>query len=244
MPGFTQHRVSLYPNELARNEHRRGRGASGEPRPIPAVAGLRPLVHALAPANDKLSDECRKLLDALEKRCPGIVRPEPVPPGQPGPEITLDTKQVVALFAAAARSSAGADRILWDDGENRLLVHASDVRTEIDDGVIVVRIPVQCDQVKKAEVQVAFAVGSAKQPAGMIAATEARPRGPAEVVDIWRESLIAFAWQTVLRATTVLSAESGTDQDGAGLIPLALTASRNELSVRTLARHEFDRVKR
>lgn len=201
-------------------------------------------MHALAPANDKLSDECRKLLDALEQRCPGLVRPEPIPAGEPGPEINLDSKQTTALFAAAARATVGADRVLWDDGENRLLVLVADVRADIDDGVIVVRIPVQCDQVKKAEVQVAFAVGSEKQPAGMLAATETRPRGPADVVDIWREPLIAFAWQVVLRMTTVLSAESGTDRDGAGLIPLSLTASRKALSIRTLARHEFDRVQR
>jgi len=201
-------------------------------------------VHALAPGNDKLSDDCRKLLKALEKRCPGIVRPEPIPPGKPGPEITLDAKQTAALFAAAARSTAGADSVLWDDGENRLLVHASKVSTQIDDGLIVVRIPVQCDQVRKAEVQVAFAVGSEKMPAGMLAAVESRPRGPAEVIDVWRESLIAFAWQTVLRMSTALSAETGTDKDGAGLVPMSLTASRKALSIRTLARHEFDRVQR
>lgn len=180
----------------------------------------------------------------LKKRCPGVLRPEPVPPGQPGPEITLDPKQTLALFASAARSAAGADVVLWDDGENRLLVHAAAVRAALDDGVIVVRIPVQCDQVKKAEVQVAFAVGSEKRPAGLIAATEPRPRGPAEVVDVWHESLVAFAWQTVLRLSTTLSAESGMDADGAGLVPLSLTASRKSLAIRTLARHEFDRIKR
>lgn len=244
LPGFTQHRDSFHLSDLARTPKRGGRGASETVRPVPPDTGLRPLARALAPATDHLSDECRKLLAVLKKRCPGVLRPEPVLPGQPGPEITLDPKQTIALFAAAARSAAGADVVLWDDGENRLLVHAAAVRAALDDGVIVVRIPVQCDQVKKAEVLVAFAVGTDKRPAGLIAATETRPRGPAEVVDVWHESLVAFAWQTVLRLSTTLSAESGTDADGAGLVPLSLTASRKSLAIRTLARHEFDRIKR
>jgi hypothetical protein len=230
---------------LARDRTGREVRASEKVRPSPeASAGLRSLARAIAPPRDPASDECRKLLDALRKRCPELLHPDPLKPGEPGPEIPLDPRQTESLLRAAARASAGDSVVLWDDGENRLLVHAAETSVLMEDGIIAVRIPVECDQTRKALVQVAFAVGSAKRPAGLLATTESRPRGPAAVVDIWGEALIAFAWQAMMRVCSVLSAASGTDLDGAGLVPLSLTASRNGLSLRTLARHEFDRVVR
>jgi hypothetical protein len=201
-------------------------------------------VRALAPPRDPASDDCKKLLDALRQRCPGLLPADPLKPGQPGPEIPLETKAVDALLRAAAGTVAGASSVLWDDGENQLLVHAAETRALLDEGIVLVRIPVECDQTKKVMVQVAFAVGDAKRPAGLLATTESRPRGPAAVIDVWGDALIAFAWQSVLRMVTVLSAESGQDLDGAGLLPLAVSASRTGASLRTLARHEFDRIPR
>ena len=51
-----------------------------------------------------------------------------------------------------------------------------------------------------------------------------------------------LAWQALLGVAAALAAESGRDLDGAGLIPIGVTATENGLQVLTMARHAFDRV--
>jgi hypothetical protein len=60
---------------------------------------------------------------------------------------------------------------------------------------------------------------------------------------LWGEALTALAWQALLGVSSALAAESGRDVDGAGLIPVALTATKDGLQILTMARHAFDRVR-
>jgi hypothetical protein len=92
-------------------------------------------------------------------------------------------------------------------------------------------------------IEVPFAVGSKDLPAGLVFATEERPRGPEVIVDAWSEALIAFAWRLMLTVAIRIAAQSGVDEDGAGLVPIALTAARESLSLTPMARHTFDRVR-
>ena len=89
--------------------------------------------------------------------------------------------------------------------------------------------------------RVRFAVGSDALPAGLLASTDQRPFGPPEIVDVWGEALIAFAWQMVLTTMTKLADAAGRDVDGAGLIPASLRATDAGIAVLTMARHSFDR---
>jgi hypothetical protein len=155
--------------------------------------------------------------------------------------VPVDAAAVQRLVATAARRD-GADTVLWTSGDSEILVEVGGVKTELNDGLLLVTIPVRCEQAPSAHVQVAFAVGSDERPAGMVAATEERPRGPAVVIDIWGDALVAFAWQLVLAVTTALARESGKDIDGAGLVPAGVTVSADGLRILTMARHEFDRV--
>ena len=84
---------------------------------------------------------------------------------------------------------------------------------------------VSCDQAAEAMIEVPFAVGSKDLPAGLVFATEERPRGPEGIVDAWSEALIAFAWRLMLTVAIRIAAQSGVDEDGAGLVPIALTAA-------------------
>ena len=209
-----------------RNLARRAIGA----RHLGSGAGLR-----------DTTDVCRKLLAELKKRCPDVVPPNPLKPGAVGPDIPVDVRTAGDLVRAAVRPDRG-DSVLWQDGDNALVVHTAKIDLEIRDGQVIVAIPVQCDQVRRAVVKVSFAVGSAERPAGMVAATHVRPAGPLLIVEIWGEALTALAWQALLGSAAVLASESGRDLDGAGLIPVALTATPNGLQVLTMARHAFDRV--
>lgn len=196
----------------------------------------------LRAAADPPSEQCKRLLAELRKNCPGLIPPDPLGPGQVGPEIPIDPKNAVALFHAALKPARG-ELILLRDGDNELLVEVGKIDLRFADGLIVVAIPVRCDQVRRAIVEVPFAVGSSKRRAGLIAATESAPRGPLLVTEIWGEALTALAWQALLGVSTALAAESGRDLDGAGLIPVGVTATENGLQVLTMARHAFDRVK-
>lgn len=188
------------------------------------------------------SEQCKRLLAELRKNCPGLIPPDPLGAGQVGPEIPIDPKSAVALVQAALKPARG-ETILLREGDNELLVDVANIDLRFGDGIVIVEIPVRCDQVRRVIVQVPFAIGSSKRRAGLIAATESAPRGPLVVIEIWGEALTALAWQALLGLAAALAAESGRDADGAGLIPVALTATEAGLQILTMARHPFDRIR-
>jgi hypothetical protein len=173
-------------------------------------------------------------------RCPDLLPPDPLKPGTVGPEIPLTKNDLQRLvLEAAKRGKAG--EVVWTQGESELVVTVGKVAVALDRGLVTLSIPVSCDQTGGALIVVPFAVGDDAHPAGMLVATEERPRGPATIVDAWGDALVAFAWNVLLTAWTALADATGTDEDGAGLIPAALTASPDGLRVLTMSRHAFDR---
>ena len=205
-------------------------------RPLRGLA--RQLVSAAPP-----SAECKRLLQQLRDRCPNLLPPDPLPPGTVGAEIPLTKNDVQVLVLEAARHGT-ATEVVWTQGESELVVTVGKVAVAIDRGLVTVSIPVSSDQTGAALIVVPFAVGDDEHPAGMLVATEERPRGPAIIVDAWGDALVAFAWDVLLTVATAVADASGSDKDGAGLIPAALTASPDGLRVLTMSRHAFDRIAR
>jgi hypothetical protein len=199
----------------------------------------------------ELAAECKKLLGLVHKRCPGLLPPRPVPAGTVAGEVRLTAREAAGLFPAAAALAAGVDRpglaavpsVLWREGDRELLVDPTRVTAQFAAGVVVVSIPVFCDQVGDAVVHVTFVVGDPKQPAGLLAATEGRPRGPAVVVDAWGDNLVAFAWHVLLEVTANVAGAAGRDVDGARLVPIAVAAAKDGFHVVPMARHTFDRTR-
>jgi hypothetical protein len=152
---------------------------------------------------------------------------------------------VSGLAVEAAKRAAGFFRptrraeVVWVDGESELAVGLAGVRVETGDGVVVVTIPVRCDQTGEAEVHVTFAVGRPGQPAGLYATAQRRPRGPAVVVDTWAEAIVAFAWQILLGLATGLAGATGKDARGNRLVPAELEATGEGLTIVPMARHRF-----
>ncbi len=163
----------------------------------------------------------------------------------------LTAREAAALFPAAAALAAGVDRpgiaavpaVLWREGDRQLLVYPTRVTAQFAVGVVAVSIPVFCDQVGEAVVHVTFVVGDPTQPAGLLAATEERPRGPAVVVDAWGDNLVAFAWHVLLEVTANVAGAAGRDVDGSRLVPIAVAAAKDGLRVVPMARHAFDRTR-
>jgi hypothetical protein len=205
----------------------------------------------IAPDERAADAECQRLLQALKKRCPDLFVGEdkPLPAGALGPEIPVGPDQATPLFRTIGRLIAGLPTeqpddpgvVVWTQGEDELAVHVAEMEVVTAEGAVAIYIPVRCDQTGVTKVVVRFAVGSEKRPAGMLASTDERPFGLSEVVDVWGDALVSYAWQMITAASARLADATGRDVDGAGLIPIGLAASRDGLSIATMARHSFDR---
>jgi hypothetical protein len=170
---------------------------------------------------------------------------KPLMAGAVTSRLRVGSEDVTGLAIEAAKRAAGFFRptrrteVVWVDGESELAVRLAGVRVETGDGVLVVTIPVRCDQTGETEVHVTFAVGRPGAPAGLYAATQRRPRGPAVVVDTWAEAIVAFAWQILLGLATGLAGATGKDARGNRLVPAELEATSDGLTIVPMARHRF-----
>ena len=174
---------------------------------------------------------------------------QPLKSGTAGADVRVPAREAAQLARIAARLVGGlaadgrlGSTLLWQRGGNSLLVLPDQLALRLGSGVLAFTVPVQCDQSEATEVHVSFVVGDPKRPAGLLAVTEERPRGPDVVVDTWGEPIVAFCWHVVLQLATSLAAEAGLDEDGAALIPVALQATPEALVITPMARHEFDRT--
>lgn len=178
---------------------------------------------------------------------------KPLKASSPSTDVYVPAREAAQLARTAARLVGGlgggldvdgwpGDTLLWQRGGNSLLVLPDQLALRLGDGVLAISLPVQCDQSEAVEVHVSFVVGDPRRPAGLMAVTEERPRGPAVVVDTWGEAIVAFCWHVVLQMATSLAAEAALDDDGAALIPVALYATPEALVITPMARHAFDRL--
>jgi hypothetical protein len=192
----------------------------------------------------RLDERCRELFARLREECPELGREVP-PPGEVAAVLPLDPRSLRQLLVAAAApggtTAAGREpqSVVWTDGDSQLLVDVAHLDVEMGDGLVTVVIPVSCDQTQEVKITVAFAVGRADRPAGLLTTTHDRPGGPALIVDRWGEALIAFAWSALLAATLGLSGASGVDADGDPLVTAGITASANGLEIHTMAKPPF-----
>lgn len=179
------------------------------------------------------------------QRADGALAAErPLRDGEVGDGVRLDPRSAVRLMRVSALRAAGLFRptkrteIAWVDGQNQLAVVVAELDLELGDGLVVVVVPVRCDQVR-GHVRVTFAVGSPDRPRGLYAATETRPRGPQLVVDTWGEALVAFAWQCLLGLATGMAGATGKDRRGNVMVPVELAANPDGLLVVPMGRHRF-----
>jgi hypothetical protein len=211
------------------------------------------------PGASPVDRQCQELLAALRQRCPGLLPAEDLPAGEVAPPVPLPARGAATLIATAVQqavATAATGRVplpgaklpptvLWEEGQDALLVDVGATTVQLGDGVIAVTLPVRCDQLpdlRPQPVTVRFAVGTAERPTGLFAATSSHPLGPAVVVGRWGEALTALAWSALLDAVRGIARRAGRDLDGTGLIPVSLVASADGLTVLPQARHAIDRV--
>jgi len=198
-----------------------------------------------------------RLLFGSSSADPDGQRPEsgttapPVPhrAGQVAADVVVRAKDAHAQLkrafstAVAGRSPADDEQpdVVWVDGDNELLVRPSKLRVVFQPGFALVGVAVYTQQTGDVEIVVPFALGTPDLPLGLVAATETAPRGPAPIVDVWGDPLIAAAWEALLRVAIDTAAAAGVDDAYQPLLPVALAASAHGLTVTPQARHLFDR---
>jgi hypothetical protein len=213
------------------------------PRTVPGAGSIAG-AFLLRDALQRLDDQTRS---NVVKNLAGVL-PQVLQPGTVAANRTFRPDDLKLLIPSAAVSAAGLDPArtmqppppaLWEDGGNRLLVLLAGVQASLGDGFIELTIPVSCDQTGDTAVTVTFVTGSPDRPTGGVTTTEDHPRGPAVIVENWHEPLIAFAWQTILIATSAMAGAVGTDFSGGALITQSLAVNADGLSVLPMAQHTF-----
>ncbi len=188
-----------------------------------------------------------KRLERLNVRA-DLVLPKPGTTGEPivvNPDI-LQRELRPALGAAAgfdrARAGNQPPSVLWDDGASRLLVHLSDADVRTGPAFVDVSVAVECDQTGRDRVTCTFVTTPPERPSGFVWATESRPRGPAAVVEVWGEALVALCWQALVEVAARAAAALGTDAVGQALVPSTVVATPQGLVLIPMAAHSFVRV--
>jgi hypothetical protein len=165
--------------------------------------------------------------------------------GEVAEPVFIELDKVSELLRVAARRASGLlkptkrTEVVWVDGASELVINIVDLHATLDDGLVIVHLPVRCDQVPSDVIDVAFAVGSRDRPAGLFASTYRRPNGSELVVTVWGEALVAFAWQCLLDLVTGIAGATGKDARGNVLIPVEMWASAKGLQIFPMARHRF-----
>jgi len=171
--------------------------------------------------------------------------PRPLVEGQLSHPVTIDVEHATELLRVAALRASGIfhvskrTEVVWTEGDRELAVGIAELRVALADGLLRVLIPVRCDQTGATRVEVAFAVGTSKSPAGLFASTFQRPSGPPVIVSAWGDALVAFAWQCVLGLLTGIAGAVGKDARGNVLVPVELAVSSRAIQVVPMARHRF-----
>lgn len=153
-------------------------------------------------------------------------------------DLDVLTNVAAKLVSGFFRPTKRTD-VVWTEGDSELEVSIERVRTDVGDGFIQITIPVRSDQTGPRDITISFAVGGPDLPAGVYASTLRRPAGPELLIDVWGDSLVAYAWQIVLTLVTQVAKAAGRDERGTGLVPAEIRATANGLTVVPMKRHRF-----
>lgn len=106
-----------------------------------------------------------------------------------------------ALAGGAEIDKAGVGRarsVLWSDFGDEALVHLDSVRLRFVKRFAVVSVDLETEQTGRAALVVTLALGSTQDGAGLVAATDALPRGNAMLASRWGRVLQETVWSALL----------------------------------------------
>jgi hypothetical protein len=186
---------------------------------------------------------CRLLEKAVHWACPEFTPAhESLPPGAVADAVEIEDGRFERLARAAVAPAEEARSMVWREADAEVVVHLDRTRVRARDGLVLIGLTLECDQTGVAEVVVPFAVGTDERAAGMVAATERKPRGPEVLVTRWGDAIIATAWRALVETADSIARERGSDLEGEPLRTGALSARSGQITVVPQARHVFERA--
>jgi hypothetical protein len=115
--------------------------------------------------------------------------------------------------------------VVWTDGADEVLVHLPSLKVALRDRLVAVSLDLECDQTGRETLVLPFAVGGARDPAGLIAATESLPRGDGLLVGRWGRIVQDAVWSALLAVVDDYATRLKK-------LPFGFTASDGVLSLR------------
>ena len=112
--------------------------------------------------------------------------------------------------------------VVWVDGGDEVLVHLDSLATRIVGSAVLVSIDLETDEVPRSSLVVVFALGRTNK-AGLVATTDALPRGNGLLAARWGVAVREAAWSALL----ALSLEHATERN---LQPHGLVVADGRLS--------------
>lgn len=158
--------------------------------------------------------------------------------------VRQDLRRAVLVAAGLdpLRAAKEVPPVLWDDGSSRLLVHLDQAEVNLGMGTADVLLVVECDETGQDKIVCTFVTSTLKRPAGFVWASESRPRGPAAVVEIWGEALVALCWRALVEIAATGASSQGVDALGQQLIASTVLATPDGLLIVPMAAPTFMRV--
>ncbi len=130
-----------------------------------------------------------------------------------------------ALAGNADLDSApgGRDRtVVWDDSGDQALVHLDSVVVRLLANSLVVSVDLETEQTGRAPLIVVIAFGSDRDPAGLVATTNALARGNATLAARWGRALQETIWTALMRMASAHANERGK-------VPVSLHVMKNRV---------------
>lgn len=114
--------------------------------------------------------------------------------------------------------------IVWVEHGDEVVVHLDSVQVRLIPGSLLVSVDLETDQTSRATLVAVFALGTAGDPAGLTAVTDALPKGLGTLSARWGKTLQAAIW-----ASLVGFAQDAAAQQGGA--PIGLAVSQGSLEV-------------
>jgi hypothetical protein len=169
-----------------------------------------------------------------------------LPPGALGTVLVVSEDELVGLVRQAfAQGDDSGIPFVWQDLDSELAVLVGGIRVALREGLLLVGIPVRCDQTAAdgAQLVVPVALGTPDEPAGLVGTAETLARGEnALVVARWGETAVAATWLAFLDVCREVAGRAGEDDDCQPMLPGAVWAMAGVLGVVPQARHAIDRA--
>ena len=104
--------------------------------------------------------------------------------------------------------------MVWVDHGDEVLAHLDSLAARVSGGRLLVSLDLETDQTGRTPLVVAFALGGANDPAGLVAVTEPFPRGNALLAARWGEAVQAAVWAGLLALAQDHAEERGSAPRG------------------------------